>query len=100
VIAMDRTTFNANLKPLERRGLLFVSVDDADRRSRRPALTQPGRALLVKALPVEAYPSGDREPSRPDPIRRRYEPICASYRKLLSPIAPALGWAFRYSIVT
>src|SRR6516164_1283728 len=31
VLAMDRTTLNANLKPLERRGLLSVSVDEADR---------------------------------------------------------------------
>ena len=52
VLAMDRTTLNANLKPLERRGLLSVSVDDADRRSRRLALTQAGRALLIRALPV------------------------------------------------
>jgi DNA-binding MarR family transcriptional regulator len=52
VLAMDRTTLNANLKPLERRGLLSVSVDDADRRSRRLALTQAGRALLIEALPL------------------------------------------------
>ena len=49
---MDRTTLNANLKPLERRGLLSVSVDDADRRRRRLALTPAGRALLVRALPA------------------------------------------------
>src|SRR5947209_20174977 len=52
LLAMDRTTLNANLKPLERRGLLSVSVDDADRRSRRLALTSAGRALLVRALPA------------------------------------------------
>jgi DNA-binding MarR family transcriptional regulator len=52
VLAMDRTTLNANLKPLERRGLLAVSVDDADRRSRRVALTLQGRNLLIQALPV------------------------------------------------
>jgi len=52
VLAMDRTTLNANLKPLERRRLLTVSVDDTDRRSRRLALTPAGRALLVRALPV------------------------------------------------
>src|SRR5438270_930934 len=52
LLAMDRTTLNANLKPLERRGLLSVSVDDADRRSRRLALTHAGRALLVRALPA------------------------------------------------
>jgi len=52
VLAMDRTTLNANLKPLERRALLLVSVDGADRRSRRLALTRAGRLLLVRALPV------------------------------------------------
>jgi DNA-binding MarR family transcriptional regulator len=52
VLAMDRTTLNANLKPLERRGLVMVSVDDADRRSRRLALTRAGRTLLVRAFPV------------------------------------------------
>jgi len=30
---MDRTTLTANLKPLERRGLVTVSVDDADKRA-------------------------------------------------------------------
>src|SRR5690348_18512570 len=35
LLAMDRTTLTANLKPLERRGLLRVEVDGADKRSRR-----------------------------------------------------------------
>src|SRR5262249_4482429 len=61
VLAMDRTTLNANLKPLERRGLLSVSVDDADRRSRRLALTQAGRALLISALPVGRGPKAATE---------------------------------------
>src|SRR5712672_2472769 len=52
LLAMDRTTLTANLKPLERRGLVTVSADDADKRTRRLALTAPGRALLVAALPV------------------------------------------------
>ena len=52
LLAMDRTTLTANLKPLERRGLVTVSIDDADRRSHRLALTPAGRALLVAALPV------------------------------------------------
>ena len=52
LLAMDRTTLTANLKPLERRGLLKVMVDQEDRRSRRLALTDAGRALLTKAYPV------------------------------------------------
>src|SRR6478736_3919048 len=52
LLAMDRTTLTANLKPLERRGLVTVTVDDADKRSRRLALTPAGRALLIAALPA------------------------------------------------
>jgi DNA-binding MarR family transcriptional regulator len=49
---MDRTTLTANLKPLERRGLVTVSVGDTDKRSRHLTLTPVERALLVAALPV------------------------------------------------
>jgi DNA-binding MarR family transcriptional regulator len=52
LLAMDRTTLTANLKPLERRGLVTISVNDADKRSRRLALTPAGHALLVAAVPV------------------------------------------------
>jgi DNA-binding MarR family transcriptional regulator len=49
---MDRTTLTANLKPLERRGLVLVQSDIADRRSRRLRLTEPGRTALAAAMPV------------------------------------------------
>ena len=52
LLAMDRTTLTANLKPLERRGLVRIKVDDADRRGRRLALTADGRALLAEATPI------------------------------------------------
>ena len=52
VLAMDRTTLTANLKPLERRGLVTVAVGDTDKRSRHLTLTPAGRALLIAALPV------------------------------------------------
>jgi DNA-binding MarR family transcriptional regulator len=52
LLAMDRTTLTANLKPLERRGLLQVKVDPQDKRGRRLLLTEAGRALLVAAVPV------------------------------------------------
>ena len=51
-LAMDRTTVTANLKPLERRGLLTIEVDKDDRRSRRLVLADAGRRLLAEALPV------------------------------------------------
>jgi DNA-binding MarR family transcriptional regulator len=52
LLAMDRTTLTANLKPLERRGLLRVIVDAEDRRSRRLLLTPAGRAALAAAVPA------------------------------------------------
>jgi DNA-binding MarR family transcriptional regulator len=52
LLAMDRTTLTAALKPLERRGLIELRVDVADRRSRRLMLTPEGRELLEEALPV------------------------------------------------
>ena len=51
-LAMDRTTLTAALKPLERRGLVEVAVDNADKRSRRLTLTMAGRAVLTAALPL------------------------------------------------
>lgn len=52
LLAMDRTTLTANLKPLERRGLLKIAVDKEDKRGRRLIITAAGRALLKKAYPV------------------------------------------------
>lgn len=52
LLAMDRTTLTANLKPLVRRDLVTVAVDPADRRGRRLALTASGRALLRIAAPI------------------------------------------------
>lgn len=74
LLAMDRTTLTANLKPLERRGLLRVQIDAADKRSRRLMLTPAGRTLLATAVPVwrETHAAIDRllPRSRPDALRR------------------------------
>jgi DNA-binding MarR family transcriptional regulator len=51
-LSMDRTTLTAALKPLVRRGLVRVTVDQKDRRSRRLTLTRKGKALLATVLPV------------------------------------------------
>lgn len=73
LLAMDRTTLTAALKPLERRGLIKVAVDKEDRRSRLLSLTAAGRTLLAKAMPVwtETHAALDREllPHRPDELR-------------------------------
>jgi DNA-binding MarR family transcriptional regulator len=52
LLAMDRTTLTANLKPLERRRLVRIRVDAADRRTRRLVLTAAGRRHLIAALPA------------------------------------------------
>jgi DNA-binding MarR family transcriptional regulator len=52
LLAMDRTTLTAALKPLERRGLVTVAPDPSDRRSRRLSLTPEGKTLLASAVPV------------------------------------------------
>ena len=50
LLAMDRTTLTAALKPLERRRLVKPAVDAADRRIRRLRLTPAGKALLLAAV--------------------------------------------------
>jgi DNA-binding MarR family transcriptional regulator len=52
LLAMDRTTLTAALKPLERRGLVEVTVDPDDRRGRLLALTAAGQKLLARAMPI------------------------------------------------
>ena len=61
LLAMDRTTLTANLKPLERRGLVKVAVDKEDRRGRRLVLTAAGRALLGEAYPLWKQAHADTE---------------------------------------
>jgi len=70
LLAMDRTTLTAALKPLERRGLVKISPDPADGRSRILKLTLKGEKLLARALPAWAethevversVPGGDAE---------------------------------------
>jgi DNA-binding MarR family transcriptional regulator len=52
LLAMDRTTLTAALKPLERRGLLEITADPADRRARLMKLTPKGRRSLARAVPI------------------------------------------------
>jgi len=75
LLAMDRTTLTAALKPLERRGLAEVAPDPKDRRSRRLLLTAAGRALLMRAVPVWEATQADIERllAAGDPDRLRDE---------------------------
>lgn len=52
LLAMDRTTLTAALKPLRRRGLVRIKPDPADRRSRLMTLTAKGRKSLARAVPI------------------------------------------------
>jgi len=52
LLAMDRTTLTAALKPLERRGLVRVRADGTDKRQRRLELTPEGGELLSAAYPI------------------------------------------------
>ena len=61
LLAIDRTTLTAALKPLERRGLIKVAPDRLDRRSRRLSLTAQGKALLASAVPVWEKVHGEME---------------------------------------
>lgn len=66
LLAMDRTTLTAALKPLERRGLVEVSPDPADRRSRILKLTREGRKLLTQAMPTWQQTHDDVERLMPE----------------------------------
>jgi len=79
LLGMDRTTLTAAVKPLERRGLLKIKVDPADRRGRVMTLTSRGRTLLARAVPVwrkthvaveELLPDGD-----PDRLRKNLRAV-------------------------
>ncbi len=66
LLAMDRTTLTAALKPLERRGLLRVEAAPTDRRSRRLKLTEAGHAALTDALPIWRQTHADIEAEQPN----------------------------------
>ncbi|KWI12974.1 MarR family winged helix-turn-helix transcriptional regulator [Burkholderia ubonensis] len=71
LLAMDRTTLTAALKPLERRGLVVIEPDPDDKRSRLLSLTPAGHRLLAKAFPVWQQTHAEIErPFSPDEVDR------------------------------
>lgn len=52
LLAMDRTTLTAALKPLKRRRLINITMDNRDHRARVLELTPEGRSLLTRAARV------------------------------------------------
>jgi DNA-binding MarR family transcriptional regulator len=73
LLAMDRTTLTAALKPLEKRGLLETMTDNKDRRLRRMKLTPAGHALLLRAVPIWTSTHAELDTAlgegRPDRLR-------------------------------
>ncbi len=51
-LMMDRTTLARNLRPLQRKGLIALRADEADRRGRTVSLTEAGEAAHARALPL------------------------------------------------
>jgi DNA-binding MarR family transcriptional regulator len=80
LLALDRTTLTANLKPLERRGLVKVVVDADDKRSRRLILTPLGHKLLAAAAPVwkRAHAKAERllKSASPNVVRSGLRELC------------------------
>lgn len=80
LLALDRTTLTANLKPLERRGLVKVKVDREDKRSRRLIMTPAGRAVLAAAAPIwkRTHAQAERllRSASPDVLRAGLRELC------------------------
>jgi len=73
LLAMDRTTLTAALKPLERRGLVILTPSPEDARARLLILTDQGLALLAQATPIWDREHAALEAGLDDPDRLRGE---------------------------
>lgn len=83
MLAMDRTTLTANLKPLERDKLVSVAIAKDDRRSRDVKLTLKGHALLKRAFPIwkRAHAEVDNAIAcKPDQLRADLIVLSRTYR--------------------
>ncbi|HEY1928642.1 MAG TPA: MarR family winged helix-turn-helix transcriptional regulator [Caulobacteraceae bacterium] len=80
LLAMDRTTVTAGLKPLERRGLVETRPDPHDGRTRRLALSVTGAELLAQAIPVWRETHARLEeglaPNEPQRLRASFTRLC------------------------
>jgi DNA-binding MarR family transcriptional regulator len=72
LLAMDRTTLTAALKPLAARGWVSVDADPRDKRGRLLKLTEAGTAALAQAVPIWVQVHGEIEAGMTsDPIALR-----------------------------
>ncbi|MFH1805739.1 MAG: MarR family transcriptional regulator [Pseudomonadota bacterium] len=88
LLAMDRTTLTANLKPLERRGLVTIEPDPKDKRGRLLTLTGAGMALLTKVFPIWEETQHDLETlvANSDPAQLRADLIKLSREDKQEPV--------------
>jgi DNA-binding MarR family transcriptional regulator len=82
LLGMDRTTVTAALKPLRERGLVEISADAGDRRSRLLELTAAGGKVLAAAVPIwrkthEAL-EGELHGVEGDGLRAALQVLCGS----------------------
>ncbi|MBT3070911.1 MarR family winged helix-turn-helix transcriptional regulator [Rhodomicrobium sp. Az07] len=81
LLAMDRTTLTANLKPLERAGYVEIFPDETDRRGRLLRLTEAGRSVLAGAVPIwqqtHAAVEADLGAARADRLREDLDAVSA-----------------------
>ena len=84
-LAMDRTTLARDLRPLERRGLVAISVG-ADRRVRMAELTPAGRRLVDEVRPLWKQVQRDvRAELGPDRVARLMDELRAATALRLGP---------------
>lgn len=80
LLAMDRTTLTAALKPLVRRELVKITQDASDRRGRNLELTSEGKNLLASAMPIWKRTHEEVEALLPengsDSLRKKLRVIC------------------------
>jgi DNA-binding MarR family transcriptional regulator len=77
-LAMDRTTLARDLRPLERRGLVAISVG-TDRRVRMAELTPAGRRLVDEVRPLWKQVQRDvRAQLGPDHVARLMDELRAA----------------------
>ncbi|MGE0716745.1 MAG: MarR family winged helix-turn-helix transcriptional regulator [Alphaproteobacteria bacterium] len=91
LLAMDRTTLTANLKPLERQGLVETIADAKDRRVRRLRLTPEGTAVLADAVAAWRRTHGEIEAPLTDALRLRAELALLSGSAGRPPVAAEAG---------
>ena len=82
LLAMDRTTLTANLKPLQKRGLVDVTKDPEDKRNRRLSLTEDGLDLLIQAVPIwrKTHDEVDKVLARPSPEALKEDLISLAFK--------------------